>query len=330
MSPRDDKGYYSVLGLSDRPVAEIGDEEVKTAYRKLAMKHHPDKGGNKDQFQKIQEAYSVLSDPQKRRDYDNPVQFNDFPFFQHFNHNPHHQQNIRKNDISYQMEISLEEAYRGTTKRIKVSKNTVCEKCKTFCAGCNGSGHVTKHIRMGMMSQIMQHACQMCQATGIVSKTNDCQVCNNTGKYQETNVFEIAIPRGAPDFKQYIFEGWGEQGVKKNEIAGNLVVNVRVKEHPQFKRNGNDLSHVVSITFKESVVGKTITVPHFDGDVVINSRGFGIINPNLQYSIYGKGMPVEHDKYGILHLTFNILYPKASLNEDQYKLLCDAFDEIKL
>lgn len=326
----DGKGYYSVLGLG--PGAR--EEEIKKSYKKLAMKHHPDKGGNKDQFQKIQEAYSVLGDPQKKKEYDNPVQFNDFPFFQHFHHThaQQSQQTNRKNDTTYNMEISLDEAYKGCIKKIKVCREKMCTECKMFCTLCNGNGNVIKHITMGMLSQIIQQTCQNCEGHGIVQKKKglNCQNCNNTGKFHETQLFEIKTPRGAPQLKQHVFEGWGEQGVKKCDISGNLVVNVNIKPHSFFKRNGDDLHYNVNISFKESVIGKTITIQHFAEDIVINTRGFGIINPILQYSVYGKGMITENGKCGNLFLTFSIAYPTPSLTEEQYKLLNDTFDKINI
>lgn len=325
----DEKGYYSILGLS--PGAK--EQEIKGSYKKLAMKHHPDKGGNKEQFQKIQEAYSVLGDAQKKKEYDNPVQFNDFPFFQNF-HQTHTnaQQTNKKNDTTYNMEISLDDAYKGCVKKIKVSREKVCTQCKMFCTLCDGNGQVLQHIRMGMMTQIIQQTCQNCGGNGIVEKHQGlhCKNCNNTGKIRETQLFEINIPRGAPQLKQYVFKGWGEQGVKKSDIPGNLVVNVKVKPHPYFKRNGDDLHYNVNISFKESIIGKTITILHFSEDIVINTRGFGIINPVLQYSIYGKGMITENRKCGNLFLTFSIVYPTPSLTEEQCQLLNDTFDKIGL
>jgi DnaJ-class molecular chaperone len=329
--------YYSILGVSK----DTSNNDIKKKYRQLARENHPDKGGDKEHFQKIQEAYETLSDPQKRQAYDNSqsqpnVHINGgFPFEFNFNSFFHpqakpQQPSQKKNDHIYTCKITLKDVYFGITKKIKVQRNKICIICKSDCSQCNGMGQITQHMQMGPFTQILNQICQNCSGTGIKHKTN-CDTCNSKGRIPEERVFEVNIDKGVNTGKKYIFDGWGEQAIKNNEISGNLVVNVVVEEHSLFQRNGLNLIYRTDIDLRDCIIGKYITIPLFDAPLTITTRGFGIINPNKEYILFERGLVENNNnKKGNLHIIFNINYPDIQFTDDDIKLLTDTFEKVKL
>lgn len=327
--------YYNILGVSKDASAN----DIKKKYRQLARENHPDKGGNKEHFQKIQEAYETLSDPQKRNEYDNgktpnvhinggfPFEFNFNPFF-HPQSKPQ-QPSQKKNDHIYTCKITLRDVFFGITKKIKVQRKRVCVICKADCSQCNGMGQMTQHIQMGPFTQILNQICQGCSGTGIKHKSS-CDTCKSKGSIPEERVFEVVIDKGVETGRQYIFKGWGEQAIKSNEISGNLVVNIVVEEHDLFKRNGLNLLYKIDIDLKDCIVGKFITIPLFDGDLTITTRGFGVINPHKEYILFERGLRDNSDKKGNLHIIFIINYPEIQFSDNDIQLLTDTFNKVKM
>lgn len=318
--------YYNILGVPK----EASDEEIKKAFRKLAREAHPDKGGDTEKFQKIQEAYETLSDPQKRREYDSPSfnqipQFGgNFPFemfgFQMGSNRPQ-----KRGNRQYTFNISLRDAYFGITKKFKVKREVQCERCSVKCDHCGGEGTVTHRLQNGPFVQMNTLPCNKCSGRGVIT-TGECRECNG-GSKTEQRLVELVLDRGIESGKQFVIEGWGEQAYKKGEIPGDLVIDVVVDEAGSFKRVGLDLIHHTTITLRESIVGKEIVVPHFEGDLKLQLRGFGIINPNKQYTVYKKGMVTTND-VGNLHLRFDVRYPDGSLDESSIEKLQKTFDEV--
>lgn len=189
--------YYKVLKISK----SASDDEIKNAYRKLAKSHHPDKGGDKDNFQKIQEAYEVLSDPIKRKNYDNPNENlnNIFPF--DFNNHPffaqHRNPIIQKNDYIYNCHLTLDEVYTGTLKKFRVQRNKPCTNCNNLCSDCNGTGQRVHHTRIGLFSQTIRQICQTCKGSGKNANIDtNCEICSNKNIIHEEKIFEINIKPG--------------------------------------------------------------------------------------------------------------------------------------
>jgi DnaJ family protein A protein 2 len=325
--------YYSILGVSKG----ASDDEIKTSYRRLARQHHPDKGGDKDFFQKVQEAYETLSDKTKRQQYDNPINTNTnidnmFPFgFEHpfFKHHRKQDQIVKKSDHKYSCRITLQEVYTGTIKKLKINRKRVCKSCMSNCKTCGGNGVSTQHIQMGPFTQVVHQTCSKCGGTG---KSNDntinCSSCDSSGTINEENVFEINIKRGVTEDEKFVFQEWGEQAVKDNEISGNFVVNIIIEDDKNFKRYNMDLLYTIDLTFRESVVGKVVTIPHFGGDIVLDTRGFGLINPNKEYIIYNKGLLDENEKSGNLRLKYQIIYPEKTFDDFDIDTLMDAFNKV--
>jgi len=330
------KNYYSILEI-DKNASE---EDIKRSYRKLAMEHHPDKGGDKNLFQEIQEAYETLSDPNKKQQYDhrnlggngngNGIPFN-FPFFS-FNFNNSSNKKFKRENHIHNINISMNDVYNGLTKTFKISKNSKCLKCHQICELCNGDGNITKHIRLGPITQIINEKCLQCNGYGQTRSNNiNCNNCNSSGIISIQQLVEINIPRGVEENKTYVFESWGEQPQNKNELPGDLFVIVKINNDTPFERRGLDLIYKTKLSLRELIIGKNITIPHFNGSSFdIHTRGFGIINPNKQYTIFNKGLRDISNNQGNLHLHFVIDFPNRNLNQEEIDILTNAFNKINL
>ena len=326
--------YYKLLDLDKN--ASI--DEIKKAYKQKALKCHPDRGGNEEEFKKISTAYETLSDPQKRNVYDNggeqhQQQFNAHDIFSQFfgnqgqqfgfNFQQHHQQSHRKmNNSMYKINVSLADIHSGVKKNLKIHVKKTCFNCKVMCSVCNGSGMQQIRHQNGPFIQIINNPCNSCTAGVILSKKKNCD-CNN-GILEQENMILLDIPKGTKNNINFVYPNLGEQPVKKDDIPGDLLCQINTLEHPHFKRIGEslDLEMSMCITFLESIIGKNVSIKHFDGPLDINTNIFGVINPNQKYIIYGKGLCNE----GNLVISFNIDYPKnVTLTPDNISLLKNVF-----
>ena len=305
---------YGALGLQ-RGATE---DEVKKAYRKLAREHHPDKGGDAEKFKKVQEAYEVLSDPQKRQNYDqwgtadgpqgNPYGgFNPADIFgQMFGGG--HRGPVRRANHEHEIAISLEDAYRGLTKNFKIALSKPCWTCQKKCPHCHGRGQV--HVQMGPMQ--FAQPCPACQGVGV--HWTGCQECNFKGKKTENLNLELKIPKGIQAGNALTAHGLGEQARTKDEESGDLIFHVRIQDHPELLRQGDDLVWHTKISFVDSVNGKVIEAPHFDGPIRIDTADWGVLDPREDYVIPGKGFGAEGTtSRGRYRVSFNIAYPPASV-----------------
>ena len=314
--------YYAILGIKKNST----DDDIKKAYRKLAREKHPDKGGTTEEFQKIQKAYETLGDNDKRREYDNPNQHsrgNMFNFKQRMEKCGNH---------TYTCKVTLKDVYYGITKKFRIKKDKVCNSCYLDCSNCDGNGIIYHNIQMGPFNQVIQQTCTICHGKG-KCKTNveNCDKCERRGYITEEEYIEFVIPKGCENGYYEIFNEWGEQPTKNNQIPGDLLVVVNIEDlNIIFKRRGLDLLYETKISLKESLVGKELVIPYFDQDIKINSRGFGIINPNIQYTIFGKGLLNNSNKRGNLHVIFKIDYPQKSFSDDDYNKLNEVLENIKL
>lgn len=323
--------YYNILNVPK----SASEEEIKNAYKRLAKIHHPDKGGDKEKFQKIQEAYSILSDRESRNNYDNPMpnfnsNFNDnFNPFNGFHHFQQQQQSniVKKNHHYYECKITLKDVYFGVNKKFKIKRSVLCDSCKKKCNKCKGNGNTINHIQVGPFTQMIHQKCNDCNGSGF-SKIDECDLCKN-GYINEEKIFEVNIERGVIPNKQYTFEGWGEQKSKSNEIPGDFIINIKIEDHPDFKRKDNHLIYEILLTFKESIIGKSVIIPHFDKEIELDTSGFGIINPNKEYILFNKGF-FKDNKYGNLHIIFKIEYRDRTFTKDEIKILNEIFDKVNL
>lgn len=319
--------HYDILGISKT----ASEDDIKTAYRKLARKNHPDKGGDKNTFQKIHEAYETLSDPTKRSAYDNPVT-NDFPFdFNHSFFRQHHRQkrHVKRADHLYTCRITLRDVYFGTTKRLKIQRMRFCKTCLESCRNCNGKGITVQQVQMGPFSQIIQHTCNVCNGSGKFRNPNhECTECKSTGKCQEDTIFEIVISKAMENNKRVVLPEWGEQASNDNETPGDFVVTIVVENDPVFQRTGMHLKYTATLSLRDCFIGKLLNIPHFNGDVNLDTRGFGIINPNKEYILYNKGLVNESGETGNMYIRFNIEYPERNFDPSEIELLRETFNTI--
>ena len=308
--------YYNILEVDKNS----SDDQIKQSYRNLAKIHHPDKGGDKEKFQKIQEAYNTLSDPEKRKLYDNPTEdfINNifstnfqtgfsFDFKKFF----HGHKLRKKKDHTFVYEISLEDVYKGLTKQFNLKRSINCKFCEKICEVCNGLGKISQQIQMGPLVQIINHPCKHCFQTGKTHNKNvKCTYCVSTSFISEEKRIEIDIPKGVENDKNYVFAEWGEQPVHQNEVAGDFIIIIKVKNETKFIRENLNLFINFNITFKESIIGKEILIPYFNNvKLKLNTKKFGIINPNNHYAINNKGLENNKGDKGNLYLKFNIQYP---------------------
>ncbi len=307
---------YEKLGVSK----EASKDDIKKAFRKLSLEHHPDRGGDQEKFKEISNAYETLSDDDKRKNYDmvgdNTTNFNPFPqgfpFDFMFNHQRHRRQEaMRKlDDTVYNIEVPLEEIYFGKTRKMLVTTNIKCNCCSQ-CSKCNGNGKVTIVRQFGPMIQSMEVVCDECKTKGYIVK--GCDTCNKEGTIKNKEYYEVNIPIGCIDGYEKRIVGKGQQPFKQSEIPGDLVFRIKVLEHPDFKRRGNDLLYETKISFVDSICGCEIKIPHFDGEFKLNFvSDFGVIKEGKEYIIQNHGI-----KGGNLILTFKVEEYTKNLDKEK-------------
>lgn len=345
---------YDTLGLS----RDASEGDIKKAYRKMAMENHPDKGGDPEKFKEVSNAYAVLSDAEKRRNYD---QLGDaglehggggapgpdinvhelfaqmfggmgggfgMPFGGGFEFHTH-QGPARRGNVIHNVNISLSDVYFGLKKTIKINLVKTCFKCQRQCDMCQGRGQITDMRRVGFITHMMQRPCDPCRGSGFIS-SGKCGHCTD-GKKNEERKVELDIPRGIQSGYQLVVEGCGEQAKMPNEVPGDLIVLVNVQEHAAFERRDADLLCTLPISFKESVCGSVVKIPHFAGEFAIDTAKYTIIQPDKKYIIEGKGLPRDaHGRaFGNLVLQFAIKYPShKKWTTDQHELLAKTLEKL--
>lgn len=233
---------HEVLGVP-RGASE---DEVRRAYKKLALQHHPDRGGDPEKFKELSAAHEQLTEGPGP----GPGQFTSNPFEGIFGF----QQNAKRPDKihEYTMNLSLDDAWRGITKTFRITR-------EPDCGACGGHGVFFHEVRMGPFTQTLQQPCPACEGQGTVR-----------GHSEQLQV-TIEVPRGTPDGARF--------------TRGQVAFLIRVAEHPVFTRRGGDLFWEPKITFQESVEGSVLECPHFDGPVELNTRDWCPIDPRKEYRI---------------------------------------------
>lgn len=321
MAKRD---YYEVLGVP----RNASQEEIKKAYRRLALKYHPDRNKSREaeeKFKEISEAYAVLSDPEKRRLYDmyghagiderysqedifRSARFEDIfadlgfggidrlfdLFFGGAKHAPR-----RGADLRFDMEITLEEAAKGAEKVVSYRRLETCERCNgtgaepgsglRTCPACGGAGRVGFTQRTPFGTYSQFTTCSQCGGSGSVI-AKPCSTCGGSGRVERLRRLSVKIPPGVDSGARLRLAGEGEAG-ERGAPPGDLYIVIHVKEHELFKRAGKDLYIEVPITFSQAALGAELEVPTIDGDT-----GRVKIPPGTQtgevFRLRGRGMPV--------------------------------------
>ena len=323
MAKRD---YYEILGVN----RDAADDEIKKSYRKLAMKFHPDRNPDskdaEDKFKEAKEAYEVLSDAQKRPAYDahghagldssaagaGGAGFGGFAdtfgdiFGEIFGGNGGGRQRssvYRGADLRYNLEISLEEAARGTETRIRIPNMEQCDTChgsgakpgtqaKT-CSTCNGNGQV--RMQQGFFS--IQQTCPTCHGSGKVIE-EPCAPCRGAGRIKKHKTLSVKIPAGVDEGDRIRLSGEGEAGVNSGP-TGDLYVVIHIREHQVFTRDQNDLHCEMPISFTISALGGEIEIPTLDGAAKI--RIPAETQSGKIFRLRGKGIKgVRSNAYGDL------------------------------
>ena len=355
MAKRD---YYDVLGVNKSSTAD----QIKSAYRKLAVKHHPDKNeGDKaaeEKFKEASEAYHVLSNSERKQNYDNFGHaafenagggrggFGNFDFSNHFSDifedffgegfgggggKKNRRTNNRGSDLRYDLSITLEEAYTGKKQDIKFSTSEKCDTCK-------GSGSKPGHdagscsmcgghgqVRSSQGFFTVQQTCPQCSGSG-EEITNPCSSCNGQGKKQASKRLSVTIPKGVDDGTRIRLAGKGEAG-SKSAGNGDLYLFINVYSHDLFKRSDENLFFEFPISIADAALGTSIKIPTIDGGkakIKIPSGTQG----GKQFRLKGKGMPyIRGSGNGDLYVQVNNEVP-VSLNKEQKELL-EKFREIE-
>lgn len=345
----DKRDYYEVLGVSKT----ASQDEIKSAFRKLAKKYHPDvskEENAEEKFKEVQEAYAVLSDENKRRQYDQFGHsaftngqggfsgFDGFDFggmedifgdiFSSFGFgggrgNRGGKRRQDGSDLLYRMTISFEEAVMGTKKDIKVEVEDECDNChgeggfnSHTCSECKGSGTVTRQQSTMFGSFLSRTTCPTCGGTG-TSFEKVCNVCHGTGKESKAKTLTVTVPKGVDTGNRLRLAGKGEKGINGGN-PGDLYIEFTVKEDDFYKRDGNDIYVVIPLTITEAVLGCKKKVPTLYGNVELTIPD-GTKN-NTKLRLKGKGIDSDIDnKKGDMYVITNVVIP-GKLNRKQKEL----------
>ena len=346
MSKRD---YYEILGVT-RTAAEV---EIKSAYRKLAMKYHPDRNPGdhaaEEKFKEAAEAYAILADAEKRSLYDrfghqgvssaagggfDPTVFSGFEdilgglgdifgFGDLFGGGRRRGGPQRGADLRYDLEIAFEEAARGAETTIQIPRQETCETCSgsgaaagsspTVCPQCRGQGQV--RFQQGFFT--VARTCPQCRGAGRVI-ANPCKACHGAGRISRDRKITVKIPAGIATSQQLRLQGEGEAGAGGGP-AGHLYVVVHVRDHEFFRRDGNNLFCEIPVNFTTVALGGEIQVPTLDGIEAVKVPDGTQTGTTLR--LRGKGMPdVNGRGRGDLFATVQVLTPKK-LTKEQRQLL---------
>ena len=345
----DKRDYYEVLGLSKG----AGDDEIKKAYRKLAKKYHPDMNpGDAEaevKFKEVNEAYSVLSDAEKKSRYDQfghagvdpnygagdggfgfgGMDFDMGDIFSSFFGGGGARRNgpVRGEDILTRVTLSFEEAAFGCQKTINFYRTENCSTCSgtgaepgthpETCSRCGGSGQIRVQQRtmLGMMQTT--RSCDVCGGTGKVIQT-PCKACRGSGTERKNKKFDSTIPAGIGEGERILLRGQGNVG-KRGGANGDLIVEIGIRPHPVFRRENYDVLCEVPISFCEAALGAEIQIPTLEG-----KESFKIpegTQTGTRFTLKGRGIPViRRTRRGNLHFTVKIEVPK-NLNSTQKELL---------
>ncbi|EEF46534.1 dnaJ protein homolog [Ricinus communis] len=345
----DNTKYYEILGVSKNATQD----DLKKAYKRAAIKNHPDKGGDPEKFKELAQAYEVLSDPEKREIYDQYGEdalkegmggggagHNPFDIFESFfggspfggGSSRGGRRQRRGEDVVHPLKVSLEDLYLGTIKKLSLSRNMICAKCNgkgsksgasMKCSGCQGTGMKVSIRQLGpSMIQQMQHACNECKGTGeSISEKDRCTQCKGEKVVPEKKVLEVIVEKGMQHGQKITFPGEADEA--PDTITGDIVFVLQQKDHPKFKRKEDDLVVDHNLSLTEALCGFQFVLTHLDGrQLLIKSTPGEVVKPGSFKAINDEGMPMYQRPFmkGKLYIHFNVDFPD-SLTADQVKAL---------
>jgi molecular chaperone DnaJ len=341
----DGKDYYEILGVP----RNASKEEIKRAYRRLALQYHPDRNKSPDaeeKFKEISEAYAVLSDDEKRKLYDmygragvtssytqedlfrsirfdfdelfRDLGFGDFDsIFERFFGFGRRAREPQPTFV--EAEISLEDAFRGGEKSFTVDFHEVCDRCGGTgaepgwverCRVCNGSGQRVERRQAGFMFFTTVTTCQACGGAGQTVKKR-CERCRGSGTVVKPTQVRFTIPRGIRDGESIVLKGMGMLD-NSTRRRGDLIIRIHIKPHRVFERAGDNLVLVVPVAPSEVVSGRRITVPTLDGPLEVRLSPEIVGRP---YIVRGRGMPRAERGRGDLEVRFKLVVPGHTSQE---------------
>ncbi len=343
-----DRDYYDILGVG----RAVGEEDIRRAFRKKAMEFHPDRNKSSDaeeKFKEVNEAYQVLSDPNKKAQYDqfgkagvganggSGQPFDGFEGFggfgdifdSFFGNGPGRRSRAQRgSDLQHRVVLSFEESVFGTEREVDLTRLEDCATCSGVgnepgtsletCSTCKGNGQVRRAQRsvFGQFTQVT--TCSSCQGRGSIIKTT-CSNCRGGGKERKTRKIEVNIPAGVEAGMQVRLTGEGDVG-NEGGGTGNLYVYIDVQEHQYFDRDGSDLTYVLPVNIAEAALGVHKPIPTLDGEDEDLNLPQGT-QPGSEFRIKGKGVPHLHgSRRGDLLVTVDVRVP-GSLDNRQQELL---------
>jgi molecular chaperone DnaJ len=344
--------YYEVLGVS----RDATPEEIKKAFRKLAMKYHPDRNKNKDageRFKAINEAYEVLSDPERRPMYDrfghagaeSPLGARGFEGFgfggfgdifdAFFGGTASRSRGPRRGtDLRQRVRLTFEEAAFGCEKTVRVTGVEICSRCKGLraepgteperCANCGGSGEL-RRVQQSVFGQFVNvAACDRCGGEGRVI-TKPCRACRGSGQEERTRGLQVKFPAGIDDESQMRLSGEGEVGLNGGP-RGNLYLHVSVKPHKLFQRDDDDLIYNLELNVAQAALGDEVEVPTLDGTepfrIPAGTQGGEV------FVVRGLGVPhLRSSGRGDLLVRAQVVTPK-DLTQDQKRILAEFAESL--
>lgn len=338
------KNPYETLGLTETDKNLSPDEfkkVLKKNYKSLCKEYHPDKGGDEEKFKEISQAYEILSDSDKKANYDRFGSsdgrngnhgFNGFGGFggfggfegfgQNFNQKP---ERVGQN-MSLLLKLTLEEIYTGVKKKFKYMRNDSCGSCNGHggtdvqeCKVCNGSGQVERVLQtpIGFMRQV--HVCDSCHGTG-ETYVNECNTCHGAGVVAKEETIEIDVPIGVADGMSFTMPSKGHS--IKSGKSGNLIVNIMELAHDKYIRSGNDLKLNVKVSYPQLVLGDKIDLETIDGGKIrITVPEYSNIGSNLRIQRKGMRQFNNNDFTGDMIVTLDVDIPKDVDNETKEILI---------
>ena len=350
------KDYYKILGVEKNASAD----EIKKAFRKLALKHHPDKGGDEAKFKEANEAYQVLSDQKKRAEYDTygqsfrgngggfgGAQGGGFSGFEGFGSQGFEGVDLndifgdffgggrpqprRGRDISIDLQLSFEESVFGVTRKVLITKMSKCETChgtgakpgtsSKTCTQCNGQGRVHETKRSFLGTISQVRECSACAGTGKIPEEK-CTTCKGHGVVRKEEEITIRVPVGIQNGEMVRLTGAGE--AIQNGTSGDLYVKIHVAPHKLFKREGNNIVMDLSVKLTDAILGVEYPIETLDGKIAVKiPKG---VSSGEVLRVREKGIPYDSKRRGDLLIKIEVKTP-AKLSRKAEKLIEELREE---